>query len=128
MYKQFIITYNLPVAFVLGHHLHLRISWPFFLCRTGYGGHGTRILSSSLMFQCSSLELLKLIHNQYQITYRITGIIRGRKVSRIWKHSRMFSCTFNLGRNFYIMRLPESRKLSCELRQRRQFAKLFFRG
>ena len=33
------------------------------------------------------------------------GIVRGRKssrISRIWKHSRMFSCTFYLGRNFYI--------------------------
>ena len=63
--------------------------------------------------------------------YRIMGIIHGRKVSRIsliWKHSRMFSCTFYLSWNFYMMRLPESRKFSCELWQRRQFAKLFFRG
>ena len=63
--------------------------------------------------------------------YRITGIIRGRKVSRIsriWKHSRMFSCTFLSRLEFLYMRLPESRKFSHELRQRRQFAKLFFRG
>ena len=56
------------------------------------------------------------------IRYRITGIIRGRKVSRIsriWKHSQMFSCTFYLRRNFYITRLPESRKFSRELQQRR---------
>ena len=36
--------------------------------------------------------------------YHIMRIIRRRKVSRIsriWKHSWMFSCTFYLGRNFY---------------------------
>ena len=31
-------------------------------------------------------------------------------------------CTFYLGRNFYIMRLPELQKFSRELQQRRQFA------
>ena len=37
--------------------------------------------------------------------YHITVIVRGRKssqISRIWKHLWMFSCTFCLGRNFYI--------------------------
>ena len=35
----------------------------------------------------------------------ILGIIHGRKSSRIlwiWKHLQMYSCTFYLGRNFYI--------------------------
>ena len=33
------------------------------------------------------------------------GIVRGRKslrISRIWKHLQMFSCTFYLGWNFYV--------------------------
>ena len=37
--------------------------------------------------------------------YRIMGIVCGRKHSqilRIWKHSQTFSCTFYLGRDFYI--------------------------
>ena len=34
--------------------------------------------------------------------YHIMKIVCWRKISRIWKHLRVFSCTFYLGRNFYI--------------------------
>ena len=45
------------------------------------------------------------LEEEVSMYYRIMGIIHGRKIlriSQIWKHSRMFSCTFYLRRNFYI--------------------------
>ena len=117
--------------------LRTEMRWPWPITAVLSDEHATKHSDQNLDLrneQWGSAKELLVVLQQIEVStvYRITGIICGRKVSRIlqiWKHSRMFSCAFYLGRNFYIiMRLPESRKFSRELRPRRQFAKLFFRG
>ena len=90
------------------------------MCHASFRNWGASFLYSNISFkrpltltwainrglQSISLDLLYFLERFCGGTnYHITGIIRGRKVSRIsqiWKHSRMFFCIFYLGRNLYI--------------------------
>ena len=65
----------------------------------------SRMYSSFTPKFCTFESFNSISFMYWDTLYRIMGIIRGRKVSqisRIWKHSWMFSCAFYLGQNFYI--------------------------
>ena len=67
------------------------------LCHDYYCGNSNAKVGFLLIFA----HITRYIY----VLYRITGIVRGRKVSqisRIWKHSRMFSCTFFISAGIFI--------------------------
>ena len=66
--------------------------------------HSIGTIVSSVILQVGKM-LHVWVHTYTYDYYCIMGIVRGRKSSRIswiWMHSRMFSCTFYLGRDFFI--------------------------